>query len=87
LKEIIIRNSNTETYRKLFAWFNKIVFNWNESGAKGINSDIEDTDSGVKEAILQMDVLLLEDNDDNGDPTGPPTNVDAGGPGPSQEVI
>jgi hypothetical protein len=71
LKEIIIRNSATLPYQKLFAWFNNIVFNWNGSHAKGINSDIED-DSGVEEAILQMDVLnFLEDDDDN-----PPANID-----------
>ena len=34
----------------------------------------EDTDSGVEEAILQMDVLDLEGNDDN-----PPTNINKGG--------
>jgi hypothetical protein len=90
LKEIIIRNSPTLPYQKLFAWFNKMVFNWNGSDAKGINSlsDFEDTDSGVEAAILQLDVLNLEDdNDRNGDkpPTGPaaPANIQLG---PSQEV-
>jgi hypothetical protein len=42
---------------------------------------MEDTDSGVEEAILQMDVLDLEDDDDN-----PPANIDTG-LGPSQEVM
>jgi hypothetical protein len=46
-------------------WFNKLVFDWNGSGAKCITSDIEDLDSGIEEAILQMDVLYLEDDDDN----------------------
>lgn len=91
MKEIIIRNSSTPPYQKLFAWFNKIIFNWNGSGAKGINSDdFEDTDSGVEEAILQMDVLSLEDDLDDVD--NPPANIDTGelgelGPIDSQEVI
>lgn len=79
MKAIIIRNSHTPPYQKLFAWFNKLVFNWTGSDAKGINSDIEDTDSGIEEAILQMDVLYIEDDDNN------PANT--GGLGPSQEVI
>ena len=85
LKEIIIRNSDTGPYQTLFAWFNKIVFNWSGSDARGVNSDIEDTDSGVEEAILQMDSLNLEDDaDDN-----PPANIDSdkGGFGLVQEVI
>lgn len=80
MKEIIIRNSATPPYQKLFAWFNRIIFNWSGSDAKGINSDI-DTDSGVEEAILQMDGLYLDDDDNN-----PPANVDTGGLEPSQEV-
>ena len=73
MKEIIIRNSDTPPYQKLFKWFNKIVFNWSGSDAKGINDDPDDTDSGVEEAILQMDGLYLYDDDDN-----PPVAVDTG---------
>lgn len=81
MKEIIIRNSATPPYLKLFAWFNKVIFDWSGSDARGINGDIEDTDSGVEEAILQMDGLYLDDDDDN-----PPANVDTGRLGPSNEV-
>lgn len=65
-------------------WFNKRVFDWNGSDAKGINidSDIEDTDSGVEEAILQMDELDLEDDDDNR-LEFPPADIDTGGFGPA----
>ena len=44
-----------------------MVFNWSGSGAKGINSDIEDTDSRIEEAILQMDVFHFDDDDNDND--------------------
>ena len=62
-----------------------MVFNWSGSGAKGINSDIEDTDSGIEEAILQMDVFHLDDDDDDNRPAI--DDIETRGLGPSQEVI
>jgi hypothetical protein len=72
LKGIIIRNSHTSPYQKLFAWYNKLVFNWSGSS---INSDNEDTDSGIEEAILDMDALYLEDDNDGLANTGGPSEV------------
>lgn len=87
MKEIIIRNSATSPYQKLFAWFNKRVFDWSGSDAKGINSDIGDTDSGVEEAILRINELDLEDdNSDDNRLEFPPADIDTEGLGPGQEV-
>ena len=64
-----------------------MVFNWSGSGAKDINSDIEDTDSGIKEAILQMDVFHLDDDDNDNDNHPAIDDIEMRGLGPSQEVI
>jgi hypothetical protein len=47
----------------LFAWFNQLVFHWEGSDAKGVKVNASDSDSGIEDAILQMDTLQLSDDD------------------------
>jgi len=49
----------------LFAWYNRLVFDWMGSNAKGVDVDIgDDSDSGIEDAILQMDDLQLNDDEE-----------------------
>ena len=64
LKEIILRNSNTKQYQKLFAWYNQLVFDWIGSDARGVSVG-DDSDSGVEDAILKINDLQLDDDTDD----------------------
>jgi hypothetical protein len=63
LKEIIIRNSESTVYQRLFQWYNDLVFHWSSTNLTG--NEPEDTDSGVEEAILGLENMELDDEDND----------------------
>ncbi|KAF8156732.1 hypothetical protein B0H34DRAFT_859427 [Crassisporium funariophilum] len=62
LKEIIICNSENAVYQRLFQWYNDLVFHWSSTDLT--RNEPKDTDSGVEEAILGLQGIQL-DNEDN----------------------
>jgi hypothetical protein len=49
----------------LFAWYNRLVFNWAGSDARGVDMG-EDSDSGIEDVILQMEDFQIDDDEFEG---------------------
>jgi len=55
-------------YQRLFQWYNDLVFHWSSTDLT--RNEPEDTDSGVEEAILGLQGIQLDDEDNDMDDGG-----------------